>query len=161
MIRRTAELAQSVERTTLNRVVKGSIPLFGAPFARFFATQNGFLLFDGRGTTCCIKIPICSVDERGIRSMLAWRTIPSLFSHSECLHFINEGSITFLLVDPGITAWECIHVGTPKPTKCQSISENSTRQSSRLFSIRVACVTNTLPRSGTPNVEKACPPSQW
>jgi hypothetical protein len=28
----TAELAQSVERTTLNRVVKGSIPLFGAFF---------------------------------------------------------------------------------------------------------------------------------
>ena len=27
-----AELAQSVERTTLNRVVKGSIPLFGVIF---------------------------------------------------------------------------------------------------------------------------------
>jgi hypothetical protein len=32
MTRKIAELAQSVERTTLNRVVKGSIPLFGVIF---------------------------------------------------------------------------------------------------------------------------------
>jgi hypothetical protein len=32
---RTAELAQSVERTTLNRVVVGSIPTFGARLVFF------------------------------------------------------------------------------------------------------------------------------
>jgi hypothetical protein len=32
----TAELAQSVERTTLNRVVVGSIPTFGVLFVSIF-----------------------------------------------------------------------------------------------------------------------------
>ena len=35
-----AELAQSVERTTLNRVVVGSIPTFGEPFATSFLPRS-------------------------------------------------------------------------------------------------------------------------
>ena len=41
----SAELAQSVERTTLNRVVEGSIPSFGAPVFWVIGTHINFLIF--------------------------------------------------------------------------------------------------------------------
>ena len=44
MTRDVAELAQSVERTTLNRVVVGSIPTFGAKYFIQCAPNNPHLI---------------------------------------------------------------------------------------------------------------------